>query len=409
MQLIHISIYPFQYTNKMKKKDSFKMNINSSRRVRVKSKITKKQSKSSRYMSIPMKMASVAVLHGLMTPHNVQRMIPLMPKTPKRATQIQQSMSMSVKSSRPLVATQIQQSMSMNVKPSRPLVATQIQQSMSMNVKPSRPLVPTRSTSIKKNIPSTVPSLQPLHVIKVEVSVSATGTSNREICQKEDANKTRKDLLIPGKEKKPVKKTLPVKRTPNVTEKKVAKQSLAATSTKKATIKHVPKPTNVQSSRILPRIEKRVSKAKVLPIASKYASQLEKRVSKAKYASIYVLELEGGFIYVGKSNNVEHRINQHMNKRGAVFTRMHPPTGKILCREGSLEGDGDGPERDETLRQMHKHGPRKVRGWKYCNRTVSSTELKDIESNIREMLDLCRICGGGAHFAAQCKRKRKCR
>jgi hypothetical protein len=110
---------------------------------------------------------------------------------------------------------------------------------------------------------------------------------------------------------------------------------------------------------------------------------------------------------VGKSKNVAHRIHQHNNKCGAVFTRMHPPTGKLLRREGSLEGDGDGPERDETLRQMYKHGPRNVRGWKYCNRSISAVDLKEIESNIREMLDLCRKCGGSGHFAAQCPHRRR--
>jgi hypothetical protein len=130
------------------------------------------------------------------------------------------------------------------------------------------------------------------------------------------------------------------------------------------------------------------------------------RVNASKYASIYVLELEDGYIYVGKSKNIEYRIRQHMNKCGAVFTTIHAPTGKILHREGTLEGDGDGPERDETLRQMHKHGAHNVRGWKYCNRRISSTELLEIESNIREMLDLCRRCGRPGHFASKCSFKK---
>jgi hypothetical protein len=375
------------------------MNINLSRRAHVKSPIIKKQTKSSRYMSIPMKMVSVAVLHGLMTPRSIQQVVPLISRGPKRATQIQPSMGMSGKSTRPLAAT-------------RP---TQIQPSMGMSGKSTRPLAATRPTQMRQPIAHTMPLSQPLHVIKVEVSVAARtstdtrpstsnnrsrkdmhpacipdkNTSNsisrkdmhsfRGIDQTNESKKTRKGLLAAGTKKPSIKAT-----------------NNTVTKTKKATIQPPPKPKTSQPPRVLPRIEKRVSRVKASPLAS-------------KHASIYVLELEGGFIYVGKSKNVEHRISQHMNKRGAVFTRMHHPTGKILRREGSLEGDGDGPERDETLRQMYKHGPRKVRGWKYCNRSISSAELKDIESNIREMLDLCRICGGAGHFASQCKRKRKFR
>lgn len=76
---------------------------------------------------------------------------------------------------------------------------------------------------------------------------------------------------------------------------------------------------------------------------------------------------------------------------GAAFTRLHPPTGRLLPRLGNLEGDGDGPERDETLRQMYKRGPQRVRGWKYVRPgPLSAHDMEDIERNIREVFDLCR-------------------
>jgi hypothetical protein len=51
--------------------------------------------------------------------------------------------------------------------------------------------------------------------------------------------------------------------------------------------------------------------------------------------------------------------------QGSGFTKLHAPTGKILPRLGNVCGDGDGAERDETLRQMYRIGPQRVRGWKY--------------------------------------------
>lgn len=119
-------------------------------------------------------------------------------------------------------------------------------------------------------------------------------------------------------------------------------------------------------------------------------------------SGVYVLELEGGYVYVGKSGNIQLRMKQHMTGVGSVFTRAHKPTGWFLGRIGNVCGDGDGPERDETLRQMHRKGVHMVRGWKYVGMYLTPSELKDIESNTRELLDLCRICGGEGHFASGC-------
>lgn len=171
-------------------------------------------------------------------------------------------------------------------------------------------------------------------------------------------------------------------------------------------------------------------------------------------SGVYVLELQDGCVYVGKSSNIQRRVQQHMDSkkkgsssgrtpffcrfvfcesfpatqkgidvakkcRGASFTRLHRPTGRLLKRLGTLNdssssGGGDGPERDETLRWMHKLGPDKVRGWKFVRRgKLTAGELREIEANIRELFDLCRTCGEKGHFARQCpqrdqgKKKRK--
>lgn len=123
---------------------------------------------------------------------------------------------------------------------------------------------------------------------------------------------------------------------------------------------------------------------------------------KTKAAQVYVLQLEGGYVYVGKSTDTSKRVTQHMQGCGADFTRLHKPTGVLLPRLGVLEGEGDGPERDETLRQMDKLGADKVRGWKYCQKTLGKPDKMDIEANIRELKDLCRRCGRQGHFAKCC-------
>jgi hypothetical protein len=79
---------------------------------------------------------------------------------------------------------------------------------------------------------------------------------------------------------------------------------------------------------------------------------------------VYVLELEGGYVYVGKAGDVAARVRDHTRGLGSSFTRAHKPTGRLLPRLGTLNGSGDGPERDETLRQMLRHGAKRVRGWR---------------------------------------------
>ena len=129
-------------------------------------------------------------------------------------------------------------------------------------------------------------------------------------------------------------------------------------------------------------------------------------------SKVYVLELQGGYVYVGKtSRGIATRLAEHMDTsrrfRGAAFTKLHPPTGRMLKRLGNLEGDGDGPERDETLRQMRKHGPQRVRGWKYVRSgLLGAAELQEIETNMREVFDLCRKCGKKGHFTMQCPAKK---
>lgn len=118
---------------------------------------------------------------------------------------------------------------------------------------------------------------------------------------------------------------------------------------------------------------------------------------------VYILELAHGRVYVGKSYNIDNRISQHITGAGAAFTKAFPPTGNRLPRLGNISGSGDAAERDETLRYMFLRGINNVRGWKYVTVSLSSNDFNDAEANIRELFDLCRRCGNGAHFVSTCK------
>ncbi len=188
----------------------------------------------------------------------------------------------------------------------------------------------------------------------------------------------------------------------NATIKLVSSKSSTKKTTTRVSTKKKPKATKQQSPTKTTSSPKNKSKRGSSAAAAAQPKQANKK------SQVYVLQLEGGYVYVGKtSRGIKTRLQEHMTKGGSGFTRLHRPTGKLLCRLGNLEGDGDGPERDETLRQMYKRGPQMVRGWKYVRPgLLRRDDLEDIEANIRELFDLCRRCGKGGHFALQCRERK---
>jgi len=129
------------------------------------------------------------------------------------------------------------------------------------------------------------------------------------------------------------------------------------------------------------------------------------RVSRQRpsQASVYILELEDGRVYVGSSKDIPRRLAQHKSGAGSAYTRVYKPTGVMLPRLGNVQGDGDAAERDETLRYMMQRGVPFVRGWKFARVDMPPEECEEAEANIRELFDLCRRCGYKGHFCTHCK------
>ena len=123
----------------------------------------------------------------------------------------------------------------------------------------------------------------------------------------------------------------------------------------------------------------------------------------ASSQAVYILELEQGRVYVGKSKDIGRRIAQHMAGSGSAYTRYYKPTGVLLPRLGNVSGSGDAAERDETLRYMFLRGIEYVRGWKFSQIDLPPEDVEEAEANIRELYDLCRRCGFKGHFMNQCK------
>lgn len=119
--------------------------------------------------------------------------------------------------------------------------------------------------------------------------------------------------------------------------------------------------------------------------------------------NIYVLELENKKYYVGKTKNLDFRINQHFSEHGSEWTKKHRPV-KILTIINNCD---DWDENKWTLIIMSKYGIENVRGGSWSQIDLSEDEVKNISNMISGCQDKCFGCGENTHFVKECKNRRK--
>lgn len=112
---------------------------------------------------------------------------------------------------------------------------------------------------------------------------------------------------------------------------------------------------------------------------------------------IYILRLEDGKYYVGKSQNVNFRVAAHFNGNGSVWTKKYRPLEVLKIVESTDKFDED----IITLRLMEKHGIDNVRGGSFSALHLGS-QIQTIEKMIQSSGDKCFKCGQKGHFAAKC-------
>lgn len=115
--------------------------------------------------------------------------------------------------------------------------------------------------------------------------------------------------------------------------------------------------------------------------------------------NVYVLRLEGGNYYVGKSDNVMNRYQQHLNGSGSAWTRKHKP----LALEKIHENVSPFQEDSITKEYMLKYGIDKVRGGSYCEIQLSDFHREALNMEIWQAKDLCSQCGRKGHWVKDCR------
>ena len=114
--------------------------------------------------------------------------------------------------------------------------------------------------------------------------------------------------------------------------------------------------------------------------------------------NIYILKLEGGNYYVGKSDNPAQRFIQHINGEGATWTKKHRPL-KLL----NIIPNASGFDEDKHVKElMAKYGIDKVRGGTYVQDKLSAAQEEMLNKEIRGATDCCTKCGKTGHFVSNC-------
>jgi predicted GIY-YIG superfamily endonuclease len=108
---------------------------------------------------------------------------------------------------------------------------------------------------------------------------------------------------------------------------------------------------------------------------------------------IYVLKLVDDRYYIGRSQNIVQRIEDHFSGNGSVYTKKYKPLNVVEIVEEKTNDD----ERNKTIEYIGKYTWEKVRGYAWCkveyktpfniiNATKKEPSVYDkIDENIRKL------------------------
>jgi predicted GIY-YIG superfamily endonuclease len=118
---------------------------------------------------------------------------------------------------------------------------------------------------------------------------------------------------------------------------------------------------------------------------------------------IYILKLTDNKYYIGKTNNLDKRLNEHFDGQGSEWCKLYKPV-EIL----EFYTDCDYFDEDKyTIKAMEKYGIKNVRGGSFSKIKLEESDLKTISKMINGAKNKCFFCGKEDHFINNCPDNKK--
>ena len=118
---------------------------------------------------------------------------------------------------------------------------------------------------------------------------------------------------------------------------------------------------------------------------------------------IYVLKLNQDKYYVGKSNNINIRLDNHFSSSGSEWTKKYKPVEIVE----KIENCDDFDEDKYTLKYMNIYGIENVRGGSFCKFELSNDNIKTLHQMLNGSNNKCYKCGKSDHFIKNCHNNNK--
>jgi len=118
----------------------------------------------------------------------------------------------------------------------------------------------------------------------------------------------------------------------------------------------------------------------------------------AQPTNIYILRLQCGKFYIGRSQHPMKRYDEHVRGEGSAWTKKYPPINveRIVSNVSPFEEDR------YTKEYMSQYGIENVRGGAYCDVELDDFQVEALQIEIWGANNKCIRCGRGGHFVKDC-------
>lgn len=120
-----------------------------------------------------------------------------------------------------------------------------------------------------------------------------------------------------------------------------------------------------------------------------------------KMVTVYVLELSDNKYYVGKTNNFDPRIKDHITNNGSAWTTKYKPLTLVEKYDNCDDFDED----KYVKIYMMRYGIDNVRGGSYSQIVLEPNVIEMLNKELCSATDKCFTCGLSSHFTKECRGK----